>query len=319
MINFLFPERLFLLPFLVLVFSVLVFITWRHEQEVLTSFRLSAKKTVFITELIIIFFAVLFLVLTLARPYIVSKERYKIRFTDDTALLMVFDVSLSMLAQEKPYADTRLDRAKKMAQEILKYTEVKTGICGFTDNLMAHLLPTADLASVMEVLNQTVVIASVPFGYYKQGRLEAIAEQYSNFFPENQKNKIIIVFTDGDMPAPKETSSLREKGVIVFLVGIGSQKERIYDYDENGKLIGPRPVAINFRKEILKKTANMFGGYYISEEDIDSIIRELKKNVGKEGMVEETALAHKIVELTPLTTLATFAMLMVFLYLRRPR
>jgi len=320
-IRLLFPEGLFALVILCPLFFFLI-LSWHQEKEVIRAFLLQSGIRIFIAEAVAVTAAAVFLVLTLTRPVLVSSDMARIKLADDTAVILVFDVSRSMLAQEKPYAPTRLERARLIGQDLTRKLEVQMGVAGFTDVVLFHIFPTNDLIAVRYAIDKTVQIESVPFGgYARSGRLDSIVEDYTSFFPEEIKHKIIIVFTDGDMPAIKQnedTDSLRKQGVDVFFVGIGTPGELIYQYNAQGKLVGVDQHVTNFNENVLLESARVLGGEYFSENNSAQIVDEVKRAVGKESFVDEIAERRKAIELTPLTALASFSALMFFLYLRRP-
>lgn len=319
MITLLFPEGLFAL---VVLCPLLLFLisSWLHEREVLRVFLLKVRPKVFIAELIALTVAVVFIAFTLARPVSFVNETDRIRFAKNTEVLLVFDVSRSMLAQKEPYGQTRLERAKAMGRNVTQKLDMKIGVAGLSDIIMVHLFPTKDLQAVLHVINETVQIESVPFGYSATGRLDALTD-YAGFFSTDSKNKIIIVFTDGDMPvlsSTKDTDILRASGVVVFFVGIGAPGELIYKYDPEGKLTGIDPHVTNFRRDVLLKSADIVGGKYFDEGDSAELVNTVKKVAGEESIIEEVTEHRTAIELTPITALMAFTAIMFFLYLRRP-
>ncbi len=321
MIRLLFPEGLLGLTIIAPLFLVL-FLSWRHEQEVLRAFLLKVNGRIFIAEAISITLFLVLLVLVIARPIILTNEKSRIKLSNDVSVLLVFDVSRSMLAQKEVYASTRLARAKIIGQELVGQLDAKIGIAGFTDIMLAHLFPTSNASAIDYALDKDVQVGSIPFGGFNaRGSLDALTKDYSAFFPKESKKKIMVVFTDGDMPVltnDADIVSLREANVSIFFVGIGAPGELIYLYDNEGKLRGIDPYVSNFNKNVLVESANIAGGEYFSEKDYASLFDAVKKAAGPVSPSYQTSERRTAVELAPLIAIASFASLMFFLYLRRP-
>jgi hypothetical protein len=320
-VSFLFPEGLFFFLLLCPLFFGFAFFAWRHEKEVITAFLLKPAKKIFIVEAIALIVAALFISLSIARPVASSPEPARIKFADDTTVLMVFDVSLSMLAQKEPYGATRMERAKDMGLEIAKRLDARIGVAGFTNAMMVHLFPTKDRQAIREVIEGTVRAGSVPFTFSSTsgGSLYSIVKSSVGFFPQGSKHKIIIVFTDGDMPPLVHddiTDSFRRQQVVTFFVGVGAPEEFVYRYDSDGKLIGQDLSITNFRKDVLLESARVLGGKYFDEGEPIQIVNAVKNAVGP-SVLEEVTEYRKAVELTPLTALLSFGAFMALFYIRR--
>ena len=205
---------------------------------------------------------------------------------------MVFavDVSKSMLAQDvKP---SRLERAKRIVSEVMNQLHSdRVGLVPYAGQAYAQLPLTSDYAAAKMFLQSlnTQMLSS-------QGT--AIKEALlvgANYFKEDaQGARLLFVLSDGEdheQGAQEVAEQIREKGIKIYTIGIGTQKggtipekqngqSPTYKRDENGEVVITR-----LNPDLLKEIAQETSGEYFegnntqqTTQKIEQILQGLEKN-----------------------------------------
>ncbi len=225
-------------------------------------FRLN-KDYVFFKFINFLFWvSLVFIAFSFSIPEAVKKDiRYLSKGNDFFILL---DVSPSMAIAED--GKTRLDKAKEAAEHIVASCgNDYPGLILFGSNSVVSLLPTPDRNSFLNRLKQTNVM--------ELGDATAIGTAIGTaiYFLKNsqQKEKRVILISDGDANygelSPFDASLMAAKtGIKINCIAIGhagSERSIIIDTSINDKVTGK--ISGDYHPEILKKVAEISGGYFL--------------------------------------------------------
>lgn len=140
-------------------------------------------------------------------------------------------------------------------------------------------------------------------------------KNYDKFFTTDSRRKIVVMFTDGDIPPPEyEYERINEFLVDFFFVGIGGENEFIYRYDSKTGVTGD-PHVTNFREDVLLKATAMVNGVYVPEAGnlVSLIINKLPSSE-----IVDVEITKSLIELSPFTAIVMFIACLFFYYFRRP-
>ena len=249
--------------------------------------ELSSTKSYIKTSLTLLIISIL--VFGLVNPKIGTELKTVKR--EGVDIVFAIDVSKSMLAED--IAPNRIFKAKRLVSEIFnKLGSDRVGIIAYASTAIPVLPITNDFSSAkmfLESLN-TDMLSS-------QGTsiVEAIELSKGYFDDENQTNRVLCILSDGEDHEYDENqfiSALRDSGIIILSVGLGSTKGapipikennivKSYKKDDKGEV-----VITKLNDELLKKIATQSSGKYIKGDNtslvVDEIINELKEMDKKE-------------------------------------
>lgn len=280
------PELLYLLlliPLLVLVFLIFSRMQ-RNNRRKFGDIRLVSQLMPELSvgrpvlKFVILMHVLAFAVIGISGPQFGSKlEEVK---REGVEIVIALDVSNSMLAEDiKP---NRLERAKRaIAKLIDRLHNDKIGIIVFAGQAYSQLPITNDYAAAKMFLS-AISTESVPIQGTAIGA--AIELGMNSFSPENDKNRAIIVITDGENhedDALQQAMEAEKKGVIVHTIGMGLPKGgpipiqlkygvRDYRKDKNGSVI-----ITKLNEGMLQQVAGAGGGVYIRANNTSTGLNKL--------------------------------------------
>jgi Ca-activated chloride channel family protein len=193
-------------------------------------------------------------------------------------LFIALDLSTSMLADDvKP---NRLEKARMLIRQLLDESQNdRIGLIVFAGHPYLQMPLSNDHAAALMYVQQ-----ARPEQLFTQGTAigEALSMGASAFQKYERKYKTILLITDGenhDAEAEKLLPSLREKGIMVVTVGIGTPA---------GSSV-PDPVTGSFKKDdagsivqsklneaLLKDIADKTGGRYIRLAGINEAVASIR-------------------------------------------
>ncbi|MBD3384568.1 VWA domain-containing protein [candidate division KSB1 bacterium] len=286
---------LWLLPILV-TFFVFVF---RAKKRALRRFgnlqlmqklieNTSRKKQIY--KMAILLLALLFIVLSLARPQIGTKLE-EIR-REGVDIIVAMDVSTSMLAQD--IAPSRLAKAKHEVESLInRLRGDRIGLIAFSGVAFVQCPLTLDYGAAkifLDIMDPDLI----PTPGTAIGR--AIQKAIDTFEQKERKHKVLVLITDGETHeenALQYAEEAERQGIVIYCVGIGSpQGEPIplqqgrgsnFKKDKEGQV-----VITKLDERTLEKIALQTGGKYFrstsGEEELekiyDLIFRMDKKELG---------------------------------------
>ena len=220
------------------------------------------------------------LILTLARPQFGSKISHEKR--NGIEAIIALDISNSMLAQD--VQPSRLDKSKLMIENLINsFINDKIGLVVFAGEAYVQLPITSDYVSAKMFLSDIT-----PNLISAQGTdiARAIRVSLSSFTQQKGVGKAIILITDGEdneggaLEAVKEA---KEKGVNIFILGVGDSKgapiplgNGEYLKDNHGQTV---MTALN--EKMCKEIAQAGSGTYIHIDNTSLAQEQLNNELSK--------------------------------------
>ncbi len=288
-------EYLYLLPILIVIFTIFLVLRYKKYNFLLKRFIDSAMfgkvvhrdviKIYKITDIIFLLIF-LFFIVSLSGPQwgLVPKE-VKVVGAD---IIFAIDVSKSMLVED--VEPNRLELVKKIVSLLLDRVGAnRVGIITFAGISFYQCPLTLDISSAKYFLS-FVDTDSVPFPGTKIG--DCIAEAIRVFKQYSRTTKVLIIFTDGedhDSSVSEQIDEARKNGVIIYTVGVGTSQGRpipirndygqVIDYkkDKKGNIITSR-----LNEKLLIEIARATSGKYFSLSYANlSIVDFLTREIGE--------------------------------------
>jgi hypothetical protein len=255
--------------------------------------------------------------LAAAQPVVARSESTRGRAGAE--VLVVMDVTRSMLARRAPSEPTRLDRARAVAKRLRSaIPDTRVGVASLTDRVLPHLFPTLGANAFTAVIDRAIGIERPPpdrrarraTAFSALGDLGRVA-----FFRPDSVRRIAVVITDGEtIPTDLETVSdrLRDGHVSMIFVQVWRGDEAVFD-DQGVRDPAYRPDPTSSRS--LRLVAGAVGAPVINEGDTRSLVAAVRERLGTGPL---TAQGRQLVskELAPQALLAAFVPLVVLLYRR---
>jgi hypothetical protein len=256
--------------------------------------------------------------LAAAQPVVSSIDTSRGRA--DAEVVMVFDITRSMLAQSGRSGVPRLDRSRALAKEIrLGIPDVKVGVASLTDRVLPHLFPSLSPHAFSTTVDRAIGIERPPPDRRALRRATALGAlpdvTRQNYFSQGVRRRVAVVFTDGEtIPVGLGTLRARflgrERTSLVFLHVWGSD-ERVYMANGLAEPYRADPSS----QETLQQVALAADGYVFPESQPAPALATIQRLVGNGREVEQgRELSAKA--LSPFVAGAAFVPL-VFLLRRR--
>lgn len=231
--------------------------------------------------------------LAAAQPLIERPSERKVRA--DAEVYVVLDVTRSMLARRNLRSPTRIERAKRAAEEIrASLPDVEVGIASLTNRVLPHLFPSADADVFRATLAKAVGVGrpAAGTGFILQpgqtasrnatalGALAGMGTQ--GFFPPATRKKVVVVVTDGesrDVEPGRVGSSFRRAGIKPVFLRIWGAGEHVFTNGEAEPQYRPQPES----RATLESLAAATGGRAFDESDLAGAKRQVQADLGAPG------------------------------------
>jgi hypothetical protein len=262
----------------------LVLSTERRSDRVRALLRLEAPSALSRLEVPVAVVAVCALLALAAAQPVVRADRPRLTRTDAQAFV-AFDISRSMLAAKSARSETRLERAKRLADRVrARLADVPVGVATFTDRTLPLLFPSASLASFTTTVSKAVGIELPPPRGQSQTvtSFDALAGiPRSGYFAPAIRHRLLIVLTDGESEAI-DADGIRQRfsgkpRPAVIVVRIGSTVERVFGPDglaEPGYF--PPPASARALRQFLAATH----GRAFAEDEVGAIVGAARASLG---------------------------------------
>ena len=259
------------------------------EADLLTQFsRLPLNRRIRYRTLVTVF-CVALLVVVIARPLLAGFSRNIVKGTLD--VVAILDVSKSMAAEDCGPGVSRIQMAKEMLLRCLpQLAGNRLGMVTFAGKSFPQAELTDDFQALKFVLENWVHTDSAPSPGSDLG--SALSEA-AGLFEEDDKEKIILLFSDGGHNRPEKLEGILAdialKGIRVVSLGLGSLKGSRIPVYENGEFkewfeIDGKEAVTRLNESILTEIAEATQGRYIQIEfgrELDGILKD-PGLVGKE-------------------------------------
>lgn len=239
-----------------------------------------------IAKISLILMAILFLVISVARPQIGTKiEEVKREGVD---IFVAIDVSKSMLARDVP--PSRLDKAKHEVESFIQRLRGdRIGLIAFSGVAFVQCPLTLDYGAA-KIFLDIMEPELIPTPGTAVG--QAIEKAIETFDQQERKYKVLVLITDGEdhgEDVMKYAEEAEREGIVIHTVGIGSpQGEPIPEESGSGfKKDRQGEVVITKLDELtLEKIALQTGGKYFrastGEDELDQIYDDISQMEKKE-------------------------------------
>lgn len=254
------------------------------NHEVISQLMPEASSGRYILKYIIQLFAILALIIGIARPQFGSKLHEVKR--QGIEIIIALDVSNSMMAQD--IQPSRLERAKQAISKLVdELINDKIGLIVFAGKAYVQMPITTDYVSAKMFLS-AISTDIVPVQGTAIG--SAIELGMNSFTPAVESSKALIVITDGDNhedDAVQAAKLAAEKGIKVCTIGIGhpegspipvtvSGGQKTYLKDREGNT-----VVSKLDEKTLQQIAAAGNGVYVRSSDtrlgLNTVLDELNK------------------------------------------
>lgn len=243
--------------------------------------KLSPNRSYFKTGLkvLVICFALLFLVIGLVNPKIGTKlETVKREGVD---VVFAIDVSKSMLAED--IAPNRIEKSKQLVTQIINNLgSDRIGIIAYAGSAYPQLPITTDYSSAKLFLSQmnTDMLSSQGTAI---GEAIELAKTYYN--DEEQTNRVLFIISDGEDHVGESSDiaeQANEEGIRIFTIGVGKQEGgpipikrngivQSYKKDQNGETVITR-----LDDTTLKAIADGANGEYIDGSNTATVVETVQ-------------------------------------------
>jgi hypothetical protein len=237
---------------------------------------------------------------------VVETDRTVRERTDAEAFVLV-DVSRSMLAAADRNAQTRLDRAKAVAESFrARLPEVPVGILSLTDRVLPHLFPTVDGTVFVSTVERSLGIEQPPPALFFSSRatkLDALGGiPPRGFYSRGARKRLLVVVTDGE--SQEITSDLRgafarRPRIETFFVHVWGADEAIYETGIAERGYQPDPTSAR----TLASLASILGGRVFGEREEGELAAAAQAFFGS-GATRERVIEGERRALMPFVTLA---------------
>lgn len=200
-------------------------------------------------------------------------------------IFIALDVSNSMLA--KDISPSRLERAKQFCFKLInEFKTDKVGIILFAGSAYLQMPLTNDYSAA-----QTFIKTATPDMISTQGTAigEAIALAEKSFEPNNKQHKALIILSDGENhegEAIAAAAKASDNGILIFTVGVGSNKAAPILINELGQTVYKRDAAgeivqTKLNQAMLIDIAKAAKGTYFKLNNDTKILNALTADIQK--------------------------------------
>ena len=255
--------------------------------------------------------------LSAAQPVVSRSEATHGR--DGAEVLVVFDVTRSMLARRAPSEPARLDRARELAKRVrASIPDTRVGVASLTDRVLPHLFPSLGSNSFVSVVNKAIGIERPPPDRRanKATAFSALGDiGRTAFFQRETARRVMVVVSDGET-LPVDLEALRERlvegRVSTIFVQVWRGDEAVFD--ANGER-DPAYKPDRTGGRTLRRVAGALEAPVLNEGDVEGITAAVRERIGTGTLVPQ---GRQVVsrQLAPHALAAAFLPLALILYRR---
>jgi Ca-activated chloride channel homolog len=275
---------LLLLPLIYLIKQKKEFVLGQFSAEVFKRIEFKNNRFTKKTRAIILIFSFIFIIFALARPAIDNGEiKVKSSFVD---MLVAVDISKSMMADD--IYPSRFEFEKnKLFSFLDDLKNIRVVLVGFSSQTFLISPLTEDFNSLK------FLIKNLRFDYLnlKGTNIKSVLE-VTNDLLKDEKNKILLIFTDGgnEDKYDDEIAYAKTHNISVYIYNIGTSKGGIIK-DDNGNA-----VLVKLNENIKKLALDSNGAYMkqsLNQNDIKQLSELINNNYKANAEKEEVIKAEK--------------------------
>lgn len=271
------------------------------------SFRHILRHILFVSRLLLL----IVIILILARPQ--STDRWQNVSTEGIDIMLVVDISGSMLAQD--FKPDRIEAAKNVATEFIAGRSYdRLGLVVFSGESFTQCPLTTDHATLINLMRE------IKSGMIEDGTAigMGIATAVNRLKDSDAKSKVIILLTDGvnnrGAIDPLTAADLASTfGIKVYTIGVGSMGTAPYPV-QTAFGIQLRNVPVEIDEDVLKEISGKTGGTYYRATDNSTLLNIYKEiDQLEKTKIDVREFNRKIEEYTPLAIAAVILLLLEML------
>jgi len=279
-LEFIYPQFFLMFP-LPLIWLVYRLITKKRAKqnlfsaEILKKLKTSSGGISSKARSIITLISLLLMVIALARPVI--KEGVVEVESKSVDIVIALDISKSMLAEDR--YPNRLDFSKRKIVEILHGLDRnRVGVIAFANSGYTVSPLTFDKKGV-EYLVRNIDSQNIS----AQGTSILKLLQSADMFLKENRDKLLIIFTDGgdSLDYTNEIEFAKDSGMDIFVIGVGSESGSPIKLGDGQFLKNHGNIVITKFNPAIKNLALKTGGVFMksvnSQDDVEYILKEIKK------------------------------------------
>lgn len=289
--SFLHPEILYyLLPPFLILFALLL--TQKETQEhyfsdeVMKKLRVGTDTFTLRTRNFYFLLIGILIIIALAGP-IIKEGKVEVK-SKSADIMIALDISDSMLAED--VYPNRLRLAKQKAMDLLKLApNERIGVVAFAKNSYLVSPMSFDHNAVSFLLRQLSTDSITEKGTDFLSLLNVV-----NKTIKTKNKKYLLILSDGGDKDTfsKEIAYAKEKDIIVFILGIGTNKGAPVKKDDGSFIKHKGDIIISKLNENISKFATSSGGVYIqsvkSDSDIKAMLQEIDSISEQKELKSET-------------------------------
>ncbi len=276
---------------LVPVLLILVFVMARFyrrayrslgRQGVIDDLMPEARRAKKVWKVLLLVFALAFLVIALARPQIGAEK--STRRVKASEIVMVVDVSNSMLARPKPGAMSRLDKVKIAANYMISLMKADRVALVIFAGDAAMVMPMSDDYDALRMYLNNLTTTYVS----SQGTAigQALDMAIDAFTDSKDVNKAIVLFSDGENLEGKVDDQIKrakEEKIRIYTAGVGAKRGNPIFLPGGQTLEYHGQVVISKQDDqFLKHLAAATRGIYVNidkkQAGIEAIYQDIEKH-----------------------------------------
>jgi hypothetical protein len=263
--------------------------------------------------------------LAAAQPLLERTTTSRVR--SDAEVLMVIDISRSMLARESLGDPSRLERAKVAAADLrASLPGVPVGIASLTNRVLPHLFPSADGNVFRTTLERAIGIARPPpaSGFILAPEAQAQTNATSlaaladvatqRFYAPTSSRRLLVVLTDGesqDVSPQVVGRRLHRASIDPLFLHFWASNERVFTQGTPEPQYRPMPAA----RSVLDRLAAATQGSVYDEAGLGAATGKAREILGSGPKVVQGHRPDRIV-LAPYLAVAAFLPLTLLLWRR---
>lgn len=285
---------LLIIPLIYLVSKRKEFVLGQFSAEVFKRIEFKNNKFSKTTRAVILIFSFVCLIFALARPIMQNGEiRIKSSFVD---VLVAVDISKSMMADD--IYPNRFEFEKNRLFSFLdELKNIRVALVGFSSQTFLISPLTEDFNSLK------FLVKNLRFDYLnlKGTNIKSVLEVTDDLL-KDEKNKILLIFTDGgnEDNFENEIAFAKTHNITIYVYNIGTLKGGIIKDENNNAVL----VKLN---ENIKKLALDTNGAYLqqslNQDDIKQLSEIINNNYKAQEEEKEDVIKDKIINILMILSL----------------
>ena len=288
---------LLILPIIGLLFFLMIHYRQKKlfqvfDKTILSYLASSHSRLKKIIKMVLALLSLALMILALARP--VLKDKTEIEKTEGIEMMLLVDISQSMRTQD--VHPDRLSLLKIQFSRLLNTMKKnhRVGLIAFAGSSFLLSPLTSDMNLILMYLDSLSTDLVTSQGTHFKGALLMAGQSFESG-STHQAEKVIIIASDGEdneAGALEQARALRQKGIRIFTLGVGTKDGGRIPLKTGGYLKDPssnKEVQSQFKGRLLKELAKIGKGGFYHVQALSQVSEKLQQDlmVLKHHMFEE--------------------------------